>query len=259
MFGQKTQPAWFFDSSVHLEAVSRLLYLVESHEALGFVYGPDGSGRTRVFSRLQEEFARAGTSSISLNLSGLDEESALWQLTGRISARARASMKHYELLSLLRDELTGRSRCGIQTVLLLDDYHRAVSDFSVLLRVLLALNAQCQGLLNVVIASDRPLPDEFAQHSLVRVNLPAMDSAESSDFVRTLLRRYAVRPSVVEESAVRAISEIATGNAARISNICDLLRVLHESSPETRINEETVRALLTELLPDSGWRTVRAG
>lgn len=54
MFGQKKQTAWFFDSAVHLEAVSRLLYLIEVGEPFGVICGPDGSGRTR-FLRLREE------------------------------------------------------------------------------------------------------------------------------------------------------------------------------------------------------------
>ena len=29
MFGQKTQPSWFFGSAKHAEAVNRLVYLVE--------------------------------------------------------------------------------------------------------------------------------------------------------------------------------------------------------------------------------------
>ena len=259
MFGYKTQPAWFFDSSIHLEAVSRLLYLVESHEPLGSICGLDGSGRTRVLSKLREELARSGTSVISMNLSGLDEASALWQLASRVSAGTRPDMQRHELLILVRDELCGLGHCGLQNVILLDDFHRSLGDQSVLLRILLALTAQCQGLLTIVVASDKPLSVEFAQHSFIHVSLSSLDSAESADFVRTLLRRNSIRPSAGEDSAVRVISEMATGNAARMSRICELLRVLHQASPETRINAETVRSLLAELLPDSGWRSGRAG
>ena len=128
MFGHQTQSEWFFDSSVHLEAVSRLLYLVESHEPLGLVQGPDGSGRSRVLGRLREELSRTGIMTVPLPLSGMDEESALWQLAEGLCARLRPSMRRHELLSLVRDELSGRGRCGVQTVILLDDFHRAAED-----------------------------------------------------------------------------------------------------------------------------------
>lgn len=252
MFGQKTQPAWFFDSSVHLEAVSRLLYLVDSHESLGIVCGPDGSGRTRVLSRFREELAPIGATTVSLTLRGLDDELALCQLATCLSIVLRPDARRREMLTVLRDDLTGRGQCGIRTVILLDDFHRSAGDLSGFLRILLTIAADCHGMLTLVVASDRPLSGEFSDQSLVRVNLSALDTAESSDFVRMLIRRYSIRPSVVDESAIRAVSEISIGNVAFISRICELFRVLHETSPETRINEETVHAVLTELSPEAG-------
>lgn len=246
MFGQKTQPEWFFDSSIHLEAVSRLLYLVENHEPLGVILGPDGSGRTRVLSRLREELKRSGTQIVQLNLSGMDEEAAFWHLAERMSLRTRPSMRRFELISLLRDELAGRARCEVQTVVLLDDLHRVIDNISVFLRVLSSLNAQCRGMLTVVAASAKSLPAEFTDCVLVPIRLTELDSAESSDFVRSLIGQQVPEPSAVDESAVRAISITSVGNAARMSRLCSLLRVVHEASPETRITEETVYSLLTE-------------
>ncbi len=251
MFGQKTQPEWFFDSSIHLEAVSRLLYLVENREPLGLIQGSDGSGRSKVLSRLREELSRTGAMSIAINLSGMDEESALWQVADSLGTRTRASMRRHEILALIRDELTGRARCGVQTVLLLDDYHRAVGDLSIFMRVLIAFSTQCQGMLCSVVASDRSLPGEFSSYSLVPIRLSELDSAESSDFVRTLIGQQSAQPSRIDESAVRAISATSIGNAAKMSRICALLRVVQEASPETRITEETIYSLLSEFAFDN--------
>ena len=249
MFGQTIQSAWFFDSSVHLEAVSRLLYLVDSHEPFGVVCGPDGSGRTRVLSKLREELQRIGTVVVSLNLAGMDEESVLWQLANCVGSIVRSGMKRYEVLLALRDELIGRGQCGVQTVIMLDDMHRTAGDMNPLLRLLMTLNSQCQGLLTVIVASDTHLPIETEEHVLVRVSLSVLDTAESSDFVRSLARRHFIGGSALDESAVRAVSEAAQGNAAGMARVCELLRVVHEASPETRITGDTVRAVLDELAP----------
>ena len=251
MFGQATQSTWFFDSSVHREAVCRLLYLVDSHEPFGVVYGPDGSGRTRVLSKLREELQRTGTVVLSLNLAGMDDESALWQLASCVGSIVRSGMKRYELLSAVRDELIGRGLCGVQTVIMLDDMHRTAGDMNPLLRLLVTMNPHCQGLLTVIAASDTPLPVHTAEHALVRVSLSVLDTAESSDFVRTLARRHSIGGSGLDESAVRAVSEAAQGNTAGMARICELLRVVLEASPETRITGDTVRAVLDELAPRS--------
>ncbi len=251
MFGQTTQPTWFFDNSVHLEAVNRLLYLIESGEPLGIVCGPDGSGRTRVLSKLKEELSQSGTIVAALNLSGQDEESALRQLTDSLAARTRPEMRRFEILTLLRDELSGRAQCGVRTAILLDDIHRAADDMYTFLRILLSLNAACRGSLTVVVMTDKPLAAEFSGRSLVQVNLSSLDGGESSDFVRSLLRQNRVRMSAVDESAVQAVSEFADGNTARITRVCELLKVVHQTSPDTRITAETVGAVLSELAPDA--------
>lgn len=251
MFGQKTQPEMFFDSSVHLEAVSRILYLVENREPLGLLEGADGSGRSRVLSRVREELARTSTMIMSFNLRGMDEESALWQFTESLSARARSSMRRHELLSLLRDELSGRAQCGIQTVLLLDDFHRSLGELNIFLRILQALNSQCQGMLTVVVASDRALPGEFCCDSLLPIQLSDLNHADSTDFVRSLISHQLTHPARVDESAILAICRMSVGNAARISGICDLVRVVQEISPTTQITEETIESLLSEFLPGS--------
>lgn len=257
MFGHQTQSEWFFDSSVHLEAVSRLLYLVESHEPLGLVQGPDGSGRSRVLGRLREELSRTGIMTVPLPLSGMDEESALWQLAEGLCARLRPSMRRHELLSLVRDELSGRGRCGVQTVILLDDFHRAAGDMNMLLRVLRAMSDQSDGMLTVIVTSGKSLPVEFSE-TLVPIHLSELDSAESSDFARHLMTHQSVRPASVDESAVRAISLTSVGNAAKISRICALLQVIHETSPETHITEETVYSLLSEFATGNGSPVMRA-
>ena len=254
MFGQKRQTAWFFDSTVHLEAVSRLHYLIEVGEPFGVICGPDGSGRTRILTRLREETERSGKLVVSLNVSGLDENAALAELTSSLSSSARRGMARHELVSLLRDEMAGRIHCGVHTVILIDDLHRAQTDLESFLRVLTALNsgssnAAGQGRLTVIVASARPLANGLSLESLLQIRLSPLDSAESSDFVRSLARRHHIPAACMDDNAVRAIYDLSRGNTARMSRVCELIAVLHETSPETQITSETVSAVMRELSP----------
>lgn len=254
MFGQKKQTAWFFDSSIHLEAVSRLLYLIEVGEPFGVIVGLDGSGRTRILTRLREEIERTGRLVVSLNVSGLDENAALAELTSAVSSSARRGMARHELVSVLRDEMAGRMHCSVHTVVLIDDLHRAQSDLESFLRVLTALNARScssgsQGKLTVIVTSDRPLANGLSLESLLQIRLSPLDAAESSEFVRSLARRHNVPAACMDESAVRAIYDLSRGNTARMSRVCELITVLHEASPETQITSETISAVMSELSP----------
>lgn len=254
MFGQKKQTAWFFDSSVHQEAVSRLLYLIEVGEPFGVICGPDGSGRTRVLTRLRQEVERMGKLVVSLNVSGLDEDAAIAELTSSVSSSARRNMARHEFVSLLRDEMTGRMHCGVHTVILIDDLHRAQTELESFLRVMTALNAgSCdsgnQGKLTVIVTSDRPLANGLSLESLLQIRLSPLDAVESSDFVRSLVRRQNIPETLLDDSAVRAIYDLSRGNTARMTRVCELVAVLHETSPETQITSEIISAVMSELSP----------
>jgi general secretion pathway protein A len=254
MFGQKKHTPWFFDSSIHLEAVSRLMYLVEVSEPFGVVCGADGSGRTRILTRVRQEIERTGKQVVSLNLAGLDETAALTQLVTSVSASARRNMARHELVALLRDEIAGRSHCGVHSVVLIDDLHRADSDMESFLRILTALNSGApnaggQGKLTVIVASDRPLTNGLSVESLLQIRLTPLDSAESFEFVRSLARRHGIADSSLHDNTIAAIHHMSRGNTARMKRVCELLAVLHEASPETLINTETVTAVIQELSP----------
>lgn len=254
MFGQKKHNAWFFDSSIHLEAISRLMYLIEMNEPFGVVCGADGSGRTRILNRVRQETERIGRLVVSLNVAGLDETAALTGLATSVSSTARRRMARSELVSLLRDEIAGRSHCGVHSVVLIDDFHRADGDLGSFLRILTALNANPsgsgnQGKLTVIVASDRPLTNGLSVEALLQIRLTPLDSVESSEFVRSLARCHGIVDGVLHDSTIAAIHQLSRGNTARMTRICELLAVLHEASPETLINTETVSAVIQELSP----------
>lgn len=249
MFGQKTQPSWFFRSSGHVEAVSRLMYLVESREPAGALTGPDGSGRSRVLERTAQELQRTGESVILVNLGGLGDESALWQLAGRLCCNARNSLRRHELLTVLRDELAGRGHCGQHTTLLLDDIHRAELEEGVFLRFLIgvALSGSCP--LTVIAASRNEMPRELAEHVYVPVRLQRLNQPESVLFVREQLQRLGLPAGRCEEAAIYEAAASGSGLPARLYRICDMLQVYGQAWPTSPITVEVVRGLTGELAP----------
>lgn len=254
MFGQKKHNTWFFDSSIHLEAISRLMYLIEVNEPFGVVCGADGSGKSRILTRVRQETERTGRQVVALNIAGLDETAALTELVTSVSPSARRNMARHELVSLLRDEIAGRFHCGVHSVVLIDDFHRADGDLKSFLRILTALNASAsssgsQGKLTVIVASDRPLTNGLSVEALLQIRLTPLDSVESSEFVRSLARRHGIADSILQDSTIAAIHHLSRGNTARMTRVCELLAVLHETSPETLINTETVSAVIHELSP----------
>ena len=249
MFGQKTQPTWFFRSTGHVEAVSRLMYLVESREPAGVITGPDGSGRTRVLERTAQELQRTGQTAVVMNMGGMDDEAALWQLAGRLCCNVRSSLRRHELLTALRDELAGRGQCGQHTTLLLDDLHRSEINEGIFLRFLLgiALSGSCP--LTVIGAVRHEIPPELAEHVYVPIRLQRLNVAESAVFVRELLQRLGLPPGACDEHAIRETAAVGSGLPSRLFRLCDLIQVYALAWPGTPIHADIVRSLAAELAP----------
>jgi hypothetical protein len=249
MFGQKSQPSWFFQSDGHLEAVSRLVYLVESREPVGVLCGPDGSGRTRVLERVCQELRRSGQQTMSINMAGLDDDAALWQLAGRLSSAVRTSMRRHELLGVLREELSGRVQCGLHTTVVLDDLHRSELRSGTFLRFLISAASTGACPVSVITAIWGAIPEELSGHVYVPVRLDRFSVSESHVFVKELLQRLGISPANISEPAVRAVSDSGRGLVARLRQICEIVQVFSEAWPDAVITEDIVKSLITEIAP----------
>jgi general secretion pathway protein A len=248
MFGQKTQPSWFFGSARHLEAVNRLVYLVECREPVAVLSGPDGSGRSRVLERVGRELKRAGDRVLMISLAGLDSEGALWQLVSRLSASAgnNGSLRRHESLNRLRDELAGLSQCGTHTTLLLDDVQRADADAGVLLRFLVSLAASGSCSLSLVAAIESEIPEELGAHVYLPVRLERFTAAESAGFAAELLQRLGVETELMDANTLRAIHEVTRGLPLRLQQMCELLQAWSEAWPGAEFSADAVRMIAAE-------------
>ncbi len=246
MFGQDSSAPWFFESTGHVEAVNRLLYVVEQKEATGVLTGPQGSGKTRVLQRLSYELQTIGLSAITLNLAGANDDSAFFQLAERMSEQARAAMSRHELMSCLRAEFQGRSQCGLITPILLDDIHLADFSKETFLRFVISIARMTRGV-TVVAAGTDSIPEILTQSVSLPVSLERLEIAEASEFLRELLPRLGCSYSVCEEAGVRAAVEMCRGQLQTLCRLAEVMAVFHKAWPASLITTATVRQLAKEI------------
>lgn len=249
MFGRRTTTPWFYETTVFTEALSRLLYLVDVGEALALVHGPDGSGRTSLLKKLQEQLQRRQAGVVLLNAAALDAESLLWHLADALAIVSPASQRRSEILLKIRDELLGRAHCGLRSAILLDDIQRAAPDVPSLIHQLAALGTQQPGMLTVVATSQSSRVPGLADHPALNIALSLLSPEESLNFVINLLSCQRTGLDRVESSAVTAVAELAGGSPAQLLRLCDLVEVVTETSPDLRIDGQVVREIAQEVLP----------
>ena len=254
MFGRKVELPRFVETPTQLEAIYRLLYLIDSSARFAFVEGSSGSGKTTVLLQIKENLQRKQFFCPFVNVSGMDCEALLWQIACAFSLDASSQRNRAELLLAIRDELQGRVQCGQRTVILLDDIDFGFSDIDMAIRFLIAAAGQGEGLVTVVMTGSQAIATAFTRDSELSVPLPPLTEQESMSFIGESLTLESARANtttdqVVCQSAVSVIAEIAKGNLAKLSQLCHMLRVVHETSPTMKINDKVVREVADELLP----------
>ena len=245
MFGQAIGKSWYFSSSVHTEAVSRLLYVAEQGEPFVFLQGEHGCGKSTLLKRVQTECSRYGHSTVLINLAALDQAAFLWHLCGGLSIVPRAEQSQTQLMSAIRDELVGRSLCNHRTVILLDDFARAAEDVAPIIDFLSAINQQTDGAVSVIAAGESVTSPELQRLSALKVHLRRLTDTDARAFALEFLRFLAVPPQAVTSDAVDAIVDGAHGSAAHLTRLCQLVGVAVEATPNLVIDAE-VLAMLTE-------------
>ncbi|MEZ6125424.1 MAG: NB-ARC domain-containing protein [Planctomycetaceae bacterium] len=245
MFGQSIQSSWYFPSAIHTEAQNRLMYVAEQGEPFVLLQGTQGMGKTGLLRRVQDECRRFGHSCVLLNVAALDENAFLWHVCGGLSIAPRENATRSDMMTAIRDEITGRALCQHRTVLLLDDLNRAGDDLSLMVQFLISISHQTQGSLSVIASSDEHLSPQLRRLSSLRVELPRFSSDDSAAFVLGSLKAMNVDRRAISDDAIELAIEISDGLPARMSRICEMLKVAHTTDPDLRINSE-VLALLTE-------------
>ncbi|MBL8815634.1 MAG: ATP-binding protein [Planctomyces sp.] len=250
MFGRRKTPAWFFESETQVEAVSRLLYLTESGNPLGWLTGSGGSGRSTVIEQVRSELKSAGISTIFLDASGMDCDALFWHLATSLHIQTAASVSRFELLLRIRDELLGRMQCRIRTAVLIDNLHRSAGNPEPFLSWLLAQAEQLDGCLYLIgAAHPATKPAVFAHLPLLRIHLLPFSSAESISFIEDLLIARSGHRISFDQPASQALVQLCNGNPARLVRMASLLEVVQKTQPDLRIDRELIESVAEEFAP----------
>ena len=248
MFGQTVDRLWYFENPVHTEAQSRLMYVAEQGEPFVLLLGDQGTGKSRLLKRVQEECRRFGHSAVLINVAALDENAFLWHVCGGLSIIPRDHHSRCEMMTAIRDEISGRALCHHQTIVLLDDLNRSGDDLSLVIQFLSAINQQTNGGISVIAASEANLTADLQNLSVLKVRLPKLTPEDAAEFVNGTLTALKIDRSIVTDDGMAAIVDRCDGSPAQLARICELLKIAQATHPELQINADVLAVLTEETL-----------
>ncbi|MCA9035354.1 MAG: ATP-binding protein [Planctomycetaceae bacterium] len=247
MFGRKVETPEFLETPTHVEALNRLLYLVESGTTMALIQGQTGSGRTVVLAKLKQILTRQQFSCPMVNVAGMDAETLFWHIASVFSLPAASQQNKAATLISIRDEILGRAHCGLKTLLILDDLDHGFGDFQGAIRYLAAVAAQTEGMFSIVMAASTLPTGGLIDDAELRVELPRLSRAESAAFAMKMLGALTENGQSLTQNALEEITSLAQGLPARLTQLCNVLHVVHETTPDLAIDEHIVRELALEV------------
>lgn len=228
-FSNAPDARFYFNGEQHSQALTRLMYAVESNKGLAVLVGGVGAGKTtlarRMLDRLSED--RFQSSLLVMVHSGVTPE---WILT-RIALQLGVESPAVDRLTLLRqlyDRLLQIHESGRNAVVLIDEAQMLQSrELMEEFRGLLNLEIPGKKLLNIVffglteVEDCLRLDEPLAQRVALKYHLKSLTPALTESYIRHRLLVAGSRRMIFQPECIAAIHTYAGGVPRLINTICD--------------------------------------
>ena len=223
-FNMTPDPRFVYFSRHHQEALSALLYGVESRRGFIQITGEIGAGKTTICRTLLEKLSGRVHSSLVFNPK-LSEFEILQVIVEDFGIQpAGKKRKHY--FDALNHFLIEQLAKGFNAVLIIDEAQLLSPKALEQVRLLSNLETSTQKLLQIILAGQPELKDllsrpdlrQLKQRIAVRYHLPELSRAEVGDYVWHRLKIAGSEGNFFSEEALDVIYQLSTG-IPRVINI----------------------------------------
>src|SRR5579864_5828647 len=255
-FSLSPDPAFFYRSQQHEQALANLISGIESRKGFIALTGEVGTGKTTVLECLRDYLRERYIGYITVANSRLSVQEFFEVIAYNL--RCGRSSKP-EVLFTLNQLLVQEAEAGRTTVLIVDEAQNLERDVLEEIRLLGNLEDRYGKLLQIVLAGqpelDRKLdaPDlrQFKQRIVVRCCLRPFTNEETVEYIATRLERAGMpRQAVFPPGVLEEIHRQADGVPRLINAICDNLLVMTSTRGEQEATAEMLAEVSDELRLD---------
>jgi type II secretory pathway predicted ATPase ExeA len=245
IFDSATAREALAQSPVHIEALARLEFLLESHSTCGLLFGPAGSGKTTVLTQFAEQVCRSGALPAFINCAGNDDFILTRVATG---LHAEAIGSPADLWRSIVDRLEELKLEGLRAVLLFDDLERASSVIQSCVEQLLAIPDAPL----TVVASARTdhatrIGARISECANLRIDLTPWTESETSQYLKESVAKAGRAQPAFDERAVRRLFELSGGAPRKVNQLAQLALVAGAGQRLLQVDAATIDAVEEEL------------
>ena len=182
-------PAYFFPSAGHNEALQSLNYLVEQREGFGLVSGAPGTGKTTLISVFMESWKDKAEIAMILT-PRLSPEEFLLAVLDDLNVKSEKTNKN-DILKAFRDFLVDRSQAGRPVIIIVDEAQDLPDETLEELRLLSNLETDKNKLLQIILMGQPEINERLRQNNFrqlnqritVRIRLYPLSTEEALDYI----------------------------------------------------------------------------
>ena len=227
-FENVADPQTFLESSQHIEALSRLLYVVQERKACGVLTSPYGCGKTLVLRRLFVELAPRGCRFSGVNNPRLSDLDMLRMILHGFIGEGVPAQKA-DVLMALENVFTQTTRDGKHSVVMIDEAH-AIENPAVFeeLRLLLNFQTDKHYMVSLIIAGQPELSakidnnKQLNQRISVKYQLAPLSPEETAQYIDYRLKKAGAQANLFSPENMQLIYRFSGGIPRWINNICHM-------------------------------------
>lgn len=255
-FSNRLSTRWFFESSIHEEALARLFYLIEQKQGFGLLSGVDGTGKSLTLKVLCEQVRRSQRQIAFINLLGLDAHEMLWSLALSLGLAPDETESRWNLWRRVTDQMHALQLTRTQTVFVFDHLERADPTCLSLLERLFCTAEDSAGLSTFITAvRTKELPrlsGLLSELADLRVELNPFQLDETTEFIHGMLAQAGSDREIFTSDAALQIHTQTEGSPRLIKRLCELSMIAGMASDKDQIDGALVDSVSKNLVTKFG-------
>ncbi len=256
-FSLTPDPAYFYLSPYHQEALAHLLYGMGEDGGFVLLTGEVGTGKTMLIRTLMEQQHEHADIALCLN-PRLNEQELVAVICDELRIdypRQGCTLK--TLIDALNTHLLATHAQGRRTVLIIDEAQNLGHEVLEQVRLLTNLETRRYKLLRVILAGQPELqrllagPElrQLAQRITARYHLMPLDREQTAAYIAHRLQVAGGRPELFTRGAVKAVYRLTGGVPRLINIICDRALLGTYSRGLKQVDTRLLRQAAREVLP----------
>jgi general secretion pathway protein A len=249
-YPDSVNPAYFYRTDAHGEALERMMMVVEYDVSLGMVSGPSGTGKTLITQLLLQSLDAAKYQAVLVLVSpGLSKTGLLREILSELNVALPAGISHtQELLKLLSNFIIDLYHQGRKLVIIIDECHFLSSDNLHILRTISNIEVPERKLTTCLLFGeerfaarlDHPSYASLRNRMFLCSLLGAMGPEDTAQYVKFRLMVAGRVAELFDASALTAIHRYSGGVSRSVNKLCMLCLLDGFAKRRRLLNEEVV-------------------